>query len=118
MLSKFGYLEEETGYHANLSISILEEGIPCPYVCIIYSVRHNSNSARGRRFNHPIAFSSRNFSTTKHNYTTTKCEGLEMVYALQKFRNYILGSSFNMYMDHYALRYLVNKSVLGRKICR
>jgi hypothetical protein len=36
-----------------------------------------------------------------------------MVYVLQKFRHYLLGSHFNMYTDHYALRYLVNKPVLG-----
>ena len=31
---------------------------------------------------HPMAFSSRNFSTAEKNYTTTKREGLAMVYAL------------------------------------
>ena len=34
---------------------------------------------------HSIAFSSRNFSSMENNYTTTEREGLEMVYALQKF---------------------------------
>jgi hypothetical protein len=67
---------------------------------------------------HPIAFSNRKLSTTEHNYTTTECEGLEMVYALQKFRNYLLGSHFNMYTDHSSLRYLVNKLVLAGRICR
>jgi hypothetical protein len=47
------------------------------------------------------------------NYTTTEREGLEMVYALQKFRHYLLGSHIKMYTDHYALRYLVNKPLLG-----
>jgi len=40
-----------------------------------------------------------------------------MVYALQKFRHYLLGSHFKMYTDHSALKYLVNKLVLGGKIC-
>jgi hypothetical protein len=43
----------------------------------------------------------------------TKREGLEMVYALQKFKHYLLGSHFKMYTDHSVLRYLVNKPVLG-----
>ena len=30
----------------------------------------------------------------------------------------MLGRHFKMYTDHYALKYLVNKLVLGRKICR
>jgi hypothetical protein len=67
---------------------------------------------------HPISFARRKLSTTKHNYTMTEREGLAMVYALQKFRHYLLGSHFKMYTDHSALRYLVNKPVLGGRICR
>lgn len=66
---------------------------------------------------HPITFSSRKLSITEHNYTTIECEGLTMVYALQKFMNYLMGSHFKMYINHYALRYLVKKPVLGGNIC-
>jgi hypothetical protein len=41
-----------------------------------------------------------------------------MVYALQKFIHYLLGSHFKMYTDHSTLRYLVNKPVFGGRICR
>ena len=41
-----------------------------------------------------------------------------MVYALQKFRHYLLGGNFKMFTDHSALKYLVNKPMLGGKICR
>jgi hypothetical protein len=41
-----------------------------------------------------------------------------MVYALQKFRHYLLGKHFKMFIDHSALKYLVNKLVLGGRICR
>ena len=61
---------------------------------------------------HPIAFSSRNLSTTENNYTMTEREGLAMVYALQKFRYYFLGGHFKMYTGLSALKYLVNKPVL------
>lgn len=40
---------------------------------------------------HPIAFASKKLSSTKRNYITTEREGLAMVYALQKFRHYLLG---------------------------
>jgi len=39
---------------------------------------------------HLMAFSKRNLSTTEKNYTTTERECLAMVYALQKYRHYLL----------------------------
>ena len=41
-----------------------------------------------------------------------------MVYALQKFIDYLLGAHFKMFIDHSVLNYLVNKPVLGGKICK
>jgi hypothetical protein len=41
-----------------------------------------------------------------------------MVYALQKFLHYLLGGHFKMFTDHSTLKYLVNKPVLGGRICR
>jgi hypothetical protein len=41
-----------------------------------------------------------------------------MVYALQKFKHYLLGKHFKMFIDHSALKYLVNKPVLGGRIFR
>ena len=67
---------------------------------------------------HPIAFASRKLSLVERKYTTTKREELAMVYTLQKFRHYFLGSHFKMFIDHSTLKYLVNKPVLGGKICR
>jgi hypothetical protein len=40
-----------------------------------------------------------------------------MVYALQKFRHYLLGKHFEMFTDHCSLIYLVNKLVLWGRIC-
>jgi hypothetical protein len=40
-----------------------------------------------------------------------------MVYALWKYIHYLLGKHFNMFRDHYPLRYLVNKPMLGGRIC-
>jgi len=67
----------------------------------------------------PIYFANSKFLTiVEKNDMTTEREGLEMVYSLQKFRNYLLRSHFNMYANHSALRYLVNKLVLGGRICK
>ncbi len=52
---------------------------------------------------------------TKHNYNTTEKEDLTMVFALHKFRHYLLGNKFVFYVDHMALVYLVHKpQVRGR----
>jgi hypothetical protein len=67
---------------------------------------------------HPIYFASRKLSESEKNYNTTEREGLAMVYALQKFRHYLLGQHFKMFTDHSTLKYLVNKPVLGGRICR
>jgi hypothetical protein len=67
--------------------------------------------------NHPISFARKKLSMAERNYTTTKREGLAMVYALQKFRHYLLRGHFKMFTHHSALKYLVNKTVLGEIIC-
>jgi hypothetical protein len=61
---------------------------------------------------HPITFASRKLSASEHNYNTIEREGLAMVYALHKFRHYLLGKQFKMFTDHSTLKYLVNKPVL------
>ena len=74
--------------------------------------------ASGGELDHPIAFVRRRLSKVEKNYSTTEREGLTMVYTLQKLRHYLLGGHFNMYTDHSALKYLVNKPVLGGRIYR
>jgi hypothetical protein len=74
---------------------------------------------RGTRdIDHPLAFSSKNLSTTNINYTTTERKGLAMVYVLQRFCHYLLGGHFKMFTDHSTLKYLFNKPMLGGRICR
>ena len=41
-----------------------------------------------------------------------------MVYELQQFCHYLLGGHFKMFTDHSTLNYLVNKPVLGGRICK
>jgi hypothetical protein len=71
----------------------------------------------GGDIDHPLSFASRKLSTTEINYTTIEREGLAMVYALQKFLHYLLGGHFKMFTDHSTLKYLVNKPMLGGRIC-
>jgi hypothetical protein len=72
---------------------------------------------RAGDLDHSIAFARRKLSDSEQNYNTTEREGLDMVYALQKYKHYLLGKNFKMFTDHSALKYLVNKPVLGGRIC-
>jgi hypothetical protein len=58
---------------------------------------------------HPIEFERIKLLESEKNYNTTEREGLTMVYALQKFKRYLLGKHFKIFTDHYDLKYLVNK---------
>ena len=66
----------------------------------------------------PIAYASRLLSKAEKNYTTTKKEALAMVYAVNKFRHYLLGNRFIFYVDHLALPYLVNKPQVSGRLAR
>jgi hypothetical protein len=70
------------------------------------------------KINQLVMYSSRLFNSIEGNYTTTKREALTIVYALHKFRHYMLGNKFTFFMDHMALRYLMNKQQVFNKLAR
>ena len=43
------------------------------------------------------------------NYATTEKETLAVIFAFDKFRSYLLGSKVVVYINHAALKYLLNK---------
>jgi hypothetical protein len=67
---------------------------------------------------HHISLARRKLSDSNQNYNKSERESLAMVYALQKFRHYLLGKHFKMFIDHSALKYLVNKPMLRGRIYR
>jgi hypothetical protein len=52
------------------------------------------------------------------NYTTTKKELLAVVFALDKFGSYLLGSKVIIYSDHAALRHLLAKKEIKPRLIR
>ena len=58
---------------------------------------------------HVIYYSSRTLNDMQMNYITTEKEFLVIVFALEKFRPYLLGSKTTIFTDHSALRYIVTK---------
>ena len=73
---------------------------------------------RTGKTNQPIAYASRLLSKAEKNYTTTEKEALAMVYAVNKFRHYLLDNRFIFYVDHLALQYLVNKPQVSGRLAR
>jgi hypothetical protein len=62
-----------------------------------------------RKSDQPIVYAYRLFNSAKENYWTIERKALAMVFALHKFKHYLLGNKFVFYVDHIALVYLVNK---------
>ena len=58
---------------------------------------------------HVIYYASKTLNDAQMNYSTTEKELLAIVFALDKFRSYLLGSKVLIYLDHAALKYLFSK---------
>jgi hypothetical protein len=58
---------------------------------------------------HAIAYASKTFTGAQLNYATTEKELLVVVFAIDKFRSYPVGTKVIVYTDHVALKYLLTK---------
>ncbi|CAL2225506.1 unnamed protein product [Prunus armeniaca] len=65
-----------------------------------------------------ICYASRTLNSAQKNYTTTEKELLAVVFALEKFRSYILGSQIVVFTDHSALKYLLRKKEAKSRLIR
>ncbi len=70
------------------------------------------------KFDQLVMYVSKLLNSVEKNYIITKREALTMVYALHKFRHYLLGNWFVFYVDHMGLVYLVNKPQVFNIITR
>jgi hypothetical protein len=48
----------------------------------------------------PIYYASKLMNNAENNYMTTEKEFLVMIYAMKKFRHYLLGNNFIFFVDH------------------
>ncbi|RVW70394.1 Retrovirus-related Pol polyprotein from transposon 17.6 [Vitis vinifera] len=65
-----------------------------------------------------IYYASKSLNDAQRNYTTTEKELLAVVYALDKFRAYLIGSSIVVFTDHSALKYLLTKQDAKARLIR
>ncbi|XP_042387520.1 uncharacterized protein LOC121979592, partial [Zingiber officinale] len=64
---------------------------------------------RRNKILHAIHYASKTLDATQVNYSTTEKELLAVVFAIDKFRSYLVGSRVIVYTDHAAIRYLLGK---------
>ncbi|CAN6542428.1 unnamed protein product [Malus baccata var. baccata] len=67
---------------------------------------------------HVIYYTSRTLNDAQLNYSTTEKELLAVVFALDKFRSYFLGTKVIIYTDHAALKYLFTKKEAKPRLIR
>ena len=60
---------------------------------------------------HAIYYASKVLNDAQINYATIEKEMLAIMYALEKFRSYLVGSKVIVYTDHTTIKYLLNKAV-------
>ena len=65
-----------------------------------------------------IYYASRTFNEAQENYSTTEKEMLAIVFACEKFRQYILGSNVIIHTDHAAIKYLMSKKEAKPRLIR
>ncbi|XP_021723968.1 uncharacterized protein LOC110691358 [Chenopodium quinoa] len=67
---------------------------------------------------HAIYYASKTLSSAQMNYATTEKEMLAVVYAIDKFHSYLVGSKVIIHTDHATLRYLMTKTHTKPRLIR
>ena len=98
-------LDYSKTFHVHIDASAYAIG------CILAQPRDN-------HMDFPICYASRQLNTAERNYSTIEREGLGMIFAVKKYRHYLLANKFVFFTDHQALLYLVNKPCNTGRIVR
>jgi hypothetical protein len=70
------------------------------------------------KMHYAISYVSKTLSGPQLNYATTKKELLAIVFAVDKFRSYLVGAKVVVYTDHAALKYLLIKKDAKPRLIR
>ncbi|XP_021737532.1 uncharacterized protein LOC110704053 [Chenopodium quinoa] len=100
-------------------IQPLDWDFPFEIMCDVSD--YDVGAVLGQRKNkvlHAIYYASKILDEAQMNYATTKKEFLAIVYALDKFRTYLIGSKVIIHTNHAALKYLFAKKEAKSRIIR
>jgi hypothetical protein len=73
-----------------------------------YDVGAVLNQSKDKK-HYAISYTSKTLAGPQLNYATMEKELLAMVFAIEKFRSYLVGAKVIVYTDHAALKYLLTK---------
>ena len=123
------FIIEEEGKHAftQLKRSLVEASIlqspnwDLPFEIMCDASDFAVGTVLGQRINKKptaICYASKTLADDQLNYNTTEKEFLAVVFALENFRPYVLGSKIIVYTDHVALKYLLSKKEAKPRLIR
>ena len=67
---------------------------------------------------HPVAYASKKLLPRERNYSTIEREALAVIWGVQKFQNYLMGTHFILETDHSPLQYLDQAKFQNSRIMR
>nr|KAJ0226242.1 hypothetical protein LSAT_V11C100037740 [Lactuca sativa] len=88
-----------------------------PFEIINYAIGAVLGQKNGKA-SYVIYYASRTLDNAQSNYSTTEKELLVIVFALEKFRQYLLVTKVIVYSDHVALKYLMTKKDAKPRLIR
>ncbi|KAK4411820.1 hypothetical protein Sango_0255000, partial [Sesamum angolense] len=92
-----------------------------PFEIMCDTSNHTIGAVLGQRIGkdpHVIYYASLMLDNTQSNYTTTEKELLVVVFALEKFYHYLLGTKVVVFSDHASLKYLLSKKEAKPRLIR
>jgi hypothetical protein len=73
-----------------------------------YAIRVVLGQSKDKK-HYAISYTSKTLTGLQLNYTTTEKVLFTVVFAIEKFRSYLVGANVILYTDHAALKYLLTK---------
>jgi len=67
---------------------------------------------------HPVAYASKKLLPRERNYSTIEREAFAIIWGIQKFQNYLMGTHFLLETDHHPLQYLDKAKFQNSRIMR
>ncbi|GKD70513.1 reverse transcriptase domain-containing protein [Tanacetum coccineum] len=117
MVKDNGNLKEEINRSSNSDCPQLDQ----PFELMCDASDYAIGAVLGQRIEkhfRPIHYAIKTMTEAESNYTTTEKEMLDVVYAFEKFRSYLIMNKNIVYTDHSALKYLFAKKDVKARLLR